>query len=80
VVASAKQEAPFGANGAQPWPGLHIKARAKHPAYPERFPVLDELVPWSTPAPGYRWASGRHHRAEARSVPDRAGRGEYDGL
>jgi len=26
---------------------LHTKARADHPMYPKRFPVPDELVPWS---------------------------------
>lgn len=64
VVMSANEEALSGTVGELVFPGLHIKARAKHPAYPERFPVIDELVPWSTPAPGYRWASGRHNRAE----------------
>jgi len=53
MAMSANKEALSGTVGEMVFPGLHIKARAKHPAYPERFPVIDELVPWSTPAPGY---------------------------
>jgi len=33
-------------------PPLHVNARGKHPAYPERAVVPDENVPWSVP-----WAS-----------------------
>jgi len=32
----------------------HVKARSKHPLYPERFPVDDSIVSWGTAAPLYQ--------------------------
>ena len=46
-------------------PVVHQHARSKHPAYPERFPVPDDKVPWSVD-----WADYQPTKFEHKVVTD----------
>ena len=41
-------------------PVVHQHARSKHPAYPERFPVPDDKVPWSVDWADYQPTEFEH--------------------